>query len=1423
MKMLHLPPAARVQIWTKHFCPRTPSSAPQLQRYTALLSSTGSRLPTSLSRRYATVAIDNNAILNKTTQAPLKDDILDHTPYRVSLVNAARKALDRYPAEKTERDTVLANLQWCIENTAQFPDAAAEDRFFWRLHKAISSSDPLNAIQGIVEPAIPQLLDSKRKEQYAHAPPALFQLEKTPVQLHNLCARPEWGKKMRLEVAVVGNVCTFRLHLNIPGMADERTLGVSRNKKLAGQKAWRAMLLKLDATGVLPKLLSVFPPSSADANLAEETELDDVEEDIMRQEKNGMFDVYNYAAKFGLVPHVETCVVKRRIRGSASPKACDVVKVSIMLPEQNIEVVSHGTTGLKAEISAVLAFKRAAEQLQMQHDQVSDAGNDFWSLNTSTAVDFIEMVGRLEGQSNMKFKRESIPCLGMNVNARQLMFNGEPIGKQVVGWTGREAEQLAYLTAAIELARKRPHVLSQFATSQTQGSSGRVQILGKCSAVETGLKDKTLEIMETTLLKANQAGLSDCQETLTAISHSVAKPRERRRPLEATDVTSKRLLEGLQRFEVDPDAIELRNARAALPMSQYSSKVLDMVSSNVYSIVVGATGSGKTTQVPQIILDDAIRRSEGGNCNIICTQPRRLAATSVARRVATERGERLGQSVGYQVRGDSNLPQLGGSITYCTTGLLLQRLKWNADDVIDNASHLVIDEVHERDIFIDFLLIVLKKAITARQLAGKTVPKVVLMSATMDKKLFSAYLPNEVNGKSTPCPSLDVPGRTFPVKEKYLGEILDEMTKTYPKEFRHLAAREKDDTKDYLIAEEAFEHADVKADTVTGNIDWKRQDDYNNPESGQREEALVPIALLVAAIAHICKTNADGAILAFLPGVQEIIATEQLMKEAPVFDLDFSNEKAFRVHLLHSLVPPEQQREIFEPLPIGCRRIILSTNIAETSVTVPDVKHVVDLGKLRQNTYSPVERVSTLQTVWESGSNARQRAGRAGRVSNGNYYALYSCKRRETMSESGLPELLRTDLQETCLSIKAQGFQESVSSFLSAAIEPPAPEAVQFAVESLKAIEAFTDDEEVTALGGVLSKLPVHPALGKMILLGLVFRCLDPMIIIASMYGERALFVTPVDNRTLARATKQHFNVANSDHIANLKAFQYLRQYSREANQWSVRQRAKTRLIHYGAFRSITHTAKQVAENLIDTGLLDADMAENKDTPEIGGEALNRNSNNFDLIKCLILAGVYPNIAVKPTLHGRSFRTASRKNIIPHPSSVNALTKKDSLSTHQHISAFTTLSRGTSGDTLFMRECSLITPLAAMLFGGHLQAMGADEYVVMDDWLPFTFEHRHSGRKIDAIMEFRDAKDRMLNGVFKLLADPNETDTAVNVMEIITDGLVELLEADSEGRKKEPVLFRQTVKANGKIPREFAWSNISQLYRSRNLERMEDL
>ena len=170
--------------------------------------------------------------------------------------------------------------------------------------------------------------------------------------------------------------------------------------------------------------------------------------------------------------------------------------------------------------------------------------------------------------------------------------------------------------------------------------------------------------------------------------------------------------------------------------------------------------------MPQILFEEAIKRSQGSACNIICTQPRRIAATSVAHRVAAERNEALRKTIGYQIRFDAKVPYEPFGITYCTTGILLEKLKHDPDGVLDSVSHVIIDEVHERDVDIDFLMIVLKRALRVRQAEGREVPKVVLMSATIDSDLFARYFSqSDGAGKPQPCPTLSVPGRTYPVRK----------------------------------------------------------------------------------------------------------------------------------------------------------------------------------------------------------------------------------------------------------------------------------------------------------------------------------------------------------------------------------------------------------------------------------------------------------------------------------------------------------------------------------------------------------------------------------------------------------------------------------------------------------------------------------
>lgn len=1238
------------------------------------------------------------------------------------------------------------------------------------------------------------------REQYPAASPELWEPKTIASAIHNACQK----QKISLEAEgeyFQGQHPRYELKVSIPQILTQSAVGRGKSAKIAKIDAWSNMVKRLHTSGHLHQL---FPESgstkgiqksSPHEELAEDVEVVTIDDRTMKAEKDAKIEIYNFAASYGLVPEFEVKHVQPRTKrgrvGQVLKKTRPAVQVSIKLAQLGIEVTSAGKDLSTAEVAAALDFKRQAENmLSVGASSASTPIAGLETLNVETAPEFFDFYRSVKRGVFMDLEHEQVAVSGGNFHSTSVTIDGTPIGSPVTMSRKKDSTAVAYLCAAVEILRTEPDLILKYSEAMREGKG---KFLRQQRPISAPISMETLDMMRDTLVHARQAGLPDEREDLGA-EEDRPDTRGNRRGIVVTPVeretANELLLANQLRFEQDPALESLRASKASLPMSQYRSQVIK-IAQNLYSIIIGATGSGKTTQVPQILLEDAIERGEGGSCDIICTQPRRLAATSVAQRVAAERNEPLQKTVGYQVRFDAKLPKPAGSITYCTTGILLEQLKHDADSIMDRISHLVIDEVHERDLNIDFLLIILKKAIKARREADKPVPKVILMSATLDAKMFAEYLTRDGSRDATPCPSLSVPGRTFPVKESYLQGVLVDIKKAHGNELDSLLHSEKPSVSlDYLDAELRYASGVSAASSgASTGIDWKRERksdvEEDTQESNEKEDGLVPVPLLAATIAHICNNSEDdGAILAFLPGLNEITRTEEILMRQPIFGVNFGDPAKFKIHALHSQIPPQQQNEVLERPAPGCRKIILSTNIAETSITVPDVKHVVDLGKLRESRYDQLRRITKLQTVWESNSNARQRAGRAGRVQEGNYYGLYSRERRTTMPAAGLPELLRSDLQTICLSIKAQGFEQSVASFLDEAIESPSRTAVTSAVENLKSISAFTNDEKLTPLGRVLSKLPVHPSLGKMILLGVIFRCLDPMLVLGSMDGERSLFVQPISARTEAKACHARFNTHNSDHLALLEAFRTLRRFRAEAGMYRAMDYGRANFLHVGAFKSIDSTAQQIAQILKESGIVTSDYNSGL---EYGGRHLNTNSDNPMLIKCLFLAGVHPNIGVKNAGKTQVHRTGTEQNVLLHPGSLNFV--RGPGSEDERLYAFSTLAKSVAGDSLFMRDATVITPLMAMLFGGTLETTKNYKSVEMDDWLPFRFESMRLEYTTRLVLEFRKALDRVLHSAFKALSSSNGRALAPDpVREYFATNLADML------KTQDPDMWRSREK-----------------------------
>jgi ATP-dependent RNA helicase DHX36 len=538
------------------------------------------------------------------------------------------------------------------------------------------------------------------------------------------------------------------------------------------------------------------------------------------------------------------------------------------------------------------------------------------------------------------------------------------------------------------------------------------------------------------------------------------------------ETKSERLLEKYERYNSSSETEQMRSQRAHLPLNQYADDVMKLFESSDVCVLVGATGSGKTTQVPQLLLNEAIQAGRGAECNVICTQPRRIAAMSVAKRVASERNEQLREHVGYQVRFGNATHEWGGSITYCTTGVLLRQLR-EGYGALKGVTHVIVDEVHERDVQIDFLMVLLKRILEARR-RGEDVPpiKVILMSATIDTTLFRRYFGAAFdNGE---CPHIEIPGRMFPVEKFYLDDI-QTMLNQYPgvkesldrdpftKKYIANEIEARKDINNVMKIEE--EEAEVTGiDWAKTGSEWEREDaDLTGDVTDQ------PDLLIANTIAHLCSKKDDGAVLVFLPGIREIVSLDKLLKSQKFLGQDFTDESQYRVFMLHSSIPTMQQ-DVFLPLKQG-RKIILATNIAETSVTIPEVAYVVDTCKHRENRFSQLRRSTALVCTWISQSSARQRMGRAGRVKAGEYYALVYPERHAALPTAENAEIKRTDLQTVCLDVRSYGIKEPIADVLEECIEPPSSLAVITALKCLTNLGALDNDEDLTPLGSILSQL----------------------------------------------------------------------------------------------------------------------------------------------------------------------------------------------------------------------------------------------------------------------------------------------------------------------------------------------------------------
>ncbi|ABE31441.1 ATP-dependent helicase HrpA [Paraburkholderia xenovorans LB400] len=528
---------------------------------------------------------------------------------------------------------------------------------------------------------------------------------------------------------------------------------------------------------------------------------------------------------------------------------------------------------------------------------------------------------------------------------------------------------------------------------------------------------------------------------------------------------------------VEPNPIPPITYPEALPVSGRREEIARAIVQNQVVIVCGETGSGKTTQLPKICLELGRGLGAGGSGLIGHTQPRRIAASATGRRIAEELGTPFGEVVGYKVRFTDNLSP-GASVKLMTDGILLAETQ--TDPLLKAYDTLIIDEAHERSLNIDFLLGYLKEILVKRPDL-----KLIVTSATIDADRFARHFGSE----DKPAPVIEVSGRLYPVEVRYRP-----------------------------VAEDS---PAVKAAQGDGPAAQRGGD---RPKT-QRETDRDLMEAIVDAVDELCREG-PGDVLVFLPGEREIRdAAEALRKHHPPHT---------EILPLFARLSAAEQERVFRTS--NARRIVLATNVAETSLTVPGIRYVVDTGLARVKRYSYRNKVEQLQVESISQAAANQRAGRCGRVADGICIRLYEESDYQGRVRFTDPEILRSSLASVILRMKSLHLT-AIETFPF--IEPPPGRAIADGYQLLNELGAVDDDNQLTPLGRELARLPLDPRVGRMILAARDQQALKEVLIIASALSVQDPRDRPIEAQEQADQAHRRFADERSEFLQWLKIWNW--------------------------------------------------------------------------------------------------------------------------------------------------------------------------------------------------------------------------------------------------------------------------------------------
>ncbi len=786
---------------------------------------------------------------------------------------------------------------------------------------------------------------------------------------------------------------------------------------------------------------------------------------------------------------------------------------------------------------------------------------------------------------------------------------------------------------------------------------------------------------------------------------------------------------------------EMKAQRKSLPAWNSRELFLEMMNNNRVLVLTGETGCGKTTQIPQFIFE------ENKLAKVLICQPRRLAAIGVANRVAEELNEEIGNTVGYMVRGDSKASKFT-KLVFCTYGVMLRRLQHDSN--LEGIDYIILDEVHERGMDSDFSLALLMTA-----MRNRSDLKLIVMSATISTDKFATYLATKTGASSVPI--LSIPGYTFPVVEFYKGDF-EEIVRNkkvilnpeydsdgYEVNGGALAHKRKGEVLDYdllvrliLMLSSGYDDEDLEG--LDGN------------ELAERKAVLSP---------------AEGTILVFMPGVVEINKLIRLLQDNWSSSIAASKVSPY-ILPLHGNLTPYEQRKVFDKASRGHIKIVVATNVAEASITIPDVTVVIDSCRVKEIDFDIERQMTALIMKLAAHDSLRQRRGRAGRVQKGRCYRCITKGTYDRLAEHSVPEILRAPIESLILQVKSMKLQEDCIQLLMDCPDPPSPSAISAAMKQLIQIQALDTNEIITPLGQHLSKLPCTPKFGKLLVFGSLLGNVFHASAIVACLSIRSPFVNNPANDKCNPKIELSRNT-NSDHVAMAYA---LLEFNKCSNKKAKMSFCKQYDLSFDRLVEINQLQQDLLRDLVSIGLLSSvDAGLNL------GSVENRNCTNTAVLQAILCAGLYPSASkimrpakrfvetvggnVEKDVNAKELKfyipdasidagkeeaivdnisTANLQQVFIHPSSINFHNTSFKLSNFILYSDSSITRNSVNGDKIYIKDITEVSPLPLLFFGGKVTMQYTEGTVTIDDWIKFAAP----GKTVALIQALRYSIDQLL-------------------------------------------------------------------------------